>query len=39
MMNNILKNIPEEFHIFVIFLAITGFRTDLLPNSNRNTNH
>ena len=29
MINNIKKKIPEEFHIFVIFLAITGVRTDL----------
>ena len=28
-MNNIKKKILEEFHIFVIFLAITGIRTDL----------
>ena len=33
-MNNIRKKTPEEFHIFVIFFAITGIRTDLptLPN-------
>ena len=31
MMNDIeKKKIPEEFHIFVIFLAITEIRTDLL---------
>ena len=29
MMNNIKKKIREEFHIFIIFLAITGIRTDL----------
>ena len=28
-MNNIEKKIPDEFHIFVIFLAIIGIRTDL----------
>ena len=28
-MNNIKKKIPEEFHIFIIFLAITGIWTDL----------
>ena len=33
-MNNIRKKIPEEFHIFIIFFAITGIRTNLrtLPN-------
>ena len=34
-MNNIRKKkTPEEFHIFVIFFAITGIQTDLpaLPN-------
>ena len=29
MMNNIKKKIPEEFRIFVTFLAITRIRTDL----------
>ena len=28
-MNNINKKNPEEFHIDVIFFAITGIRTDL----------
>ena len=28
-MNNIKKNIPEEFHIFVIFLPIAGIWIDL----------
>ena len=30
MMNNMReKKIPEEFHIFVIFFAVTGILTDL----------
>ena len=28
-MNNIFKNTPQEFHIFVIFLVIIEIRTDL----------
>ena len=28
-MNNVRKKKLEEFHIFVIFFAITGIRTDL----------
>ena len=28
-MNNIKKKILQEFHIFVIFLAITGIHNDL----------
>ena len=33
-MNNIRKKTPKDVHIFVIFFAITGIRTDLrtLPN-------
>ena len=33
-MNNILKkNVPEDFYIFVIFLAITGIRPELSTQS------
>ena len=28
-MNNIRKKTPDEFHIFVVFFAISGIRTDL----------
>ena len=37
------KKTPKEFHIFVIFLAITAIRTNLptefLANSNRDVNN